>query len=252
MIGGRKQILVLALLILTCAILAFLSFATGLYEQAGTSQGLVATLPSVAPWLLGLANAGIVVALYGLLGILGLYLASKAGLPGVFRAQAGWKRWIGLPMTIGLAVGGVISLLDLIFRLGWAGFEHPALPMSLIASVTAGIGEEIIYRGLVMALLATLLGSIMRGSTASLSIWLANAIAAIAFAAAHLPGVMMMLGVSSVSEIPRIAITELFVLNGMVGITAGERYMRDGLVAAIGVHFWADIVWHVIYPAIWA
>ena len=29
---------------------------------------------------------------------------------------------------------------------------------------------------------------------------------------------------------------------------AGERYMKDGLVAAAGVHFWADIIWHVVWP----
>jgi hypothetical protein len=35
-------------------------------------------------------------------------------------------------------------------------------------------------------------------------------------------------------------------------IAAGERYMKDGLIAAAGVHFWADIAWHVIYPLLFA
>ena len=30
-------------------------------------------------------------------------------------------------------------------------------------------------------------------------------------------------------------------------LTAGERYMKNGLVAATGVHFWTDVVFHVIY-----
>jgi len=34
----------------------------------------------------------------------------------------------------------------------------------------------------------------------------------------------------------------------LLGVVAGERFMKDGLVAAIGVHFWADIVWHVLSP----
>jgi len=38
-----------------------------------------------------------------------------------------------------------------------------------------------------------------------------------------------------------------FLLNGMIGLVAGERYMKDGLVAAVGVHFWTDIVFHVIW-----
>jgi len=39
-------------------------------------------------------------------------------------------------------------------------------------------------------------------------------------------------------------------LNSIVSLIAGERYMRDGLVAAIGVHFWVDIIWHVIWPLV--
>jgi hypothetical protein len=30
-----------------------------------------------------------------------------------------------------------------------------------------------------------------------------------------------------------------------------QRYMRDGLVAAMGVHFWTDIIWHVIWLLFW-
>jgi len=40
------------------------------------------------------------------------------------------------------------------------------------------------------------------------------------------------------------------VLNGLVALVAGERYMRDGLVAAMGVHLRADMVWHVVWPLI--
>jgi hypothetical protein len=64
---------------------------------------------------------------------------------------------------------------------------------------------------------------------------------------------MTILGVSTPAEIPAPVLLELFTLNSLVGLVAGERYMRHGLVAAIGVHFWADIVWHVLWPlvAIW-
>jgi hypothetical protein len=40
---------------------------------------------------------------------------------------------------------------------------------------------------------------------------------------------------------------EIIVLNGVIGIIAGQRYMKDGLVAAVGVHFWTDVVFHVIW-----
>jgi hypothetical protein len=39
-------------------------------------------------------------------------------------------------------------------------------------------------------------------------------------------------------------------LTLLVGLVAGERYVKDGLVAAAGVHFWTDVVFHVMWGAI--
>ncbi len=61
---------------------------------------------------------------------------------------------------------------------------------------------------------------------------------------------MLMLGTASPSEIPSPVLVELFLLTGVVGPVAGHQSMRAGLVAAVGVHFWADIVSHVLCPAI--
>lgn len=37
------------------------------------------------------------------------------------------------------------------------------------------------------------------------------------------------------------------ILVVIIGLVIGERYMKDGLVAAAGVHFWADVVFHVLW-----
>jgi membrane protease YdiL (CAAX protease family) len=78
--------------------------------------------------------------------------------------------------------------------------------------------------------------------------WIANVIAALAFGAAHLPAAALLVGVSSPSQLPPLVLGEIFLINGIIGLAAGQRAMRDGLVAAMGVHFWADIVWHVVWP----
>ncbi len=119
--------------------------------------------------------------------------------------------------------------------------------MSLIASATAGIGEEIIFRVFVMGLWAFLLHLIFRRNV-GLVTWIANVIAALAFAAGHLPAAMYLLGAASPLELPAALLAEIVLLNSLVALVAGERYARDGLVAAAGVHFWADVVWHVIWP----
>jgi membrane protease YdiL (CAAX protease family) len=249
----RVQLEVFAAMLIINACLAFLVYALYLQGELPAGQELPASLATVPPWVLGLANAGIVLVLYGALGLIGLWFARKLGLPGVFRENAGWRVWVTTPMILGLVVGVVISLGDLAFSsLGdWDGFSHPAFPMSLIASATAGIGEEILYRLFLMGLWAYLWNLVLvRWGKTRVALWIANITAALAFAAAHIPAAMLLLGASTPAELPPAALAELVFLNGLLGLVAGERYVRDGLVAAAGVHFWADIFWHVIWPLV--
>jgi hypothetical protein len=249
----RKQLIVFAILLGINALLAFLTFALGLQTQAMAGQPMPDTLASVPAWLLGLANAGLILVLYGLLGLSGFWLARRLGLPGIFRKDAGWRAWILIPMGLGVSVGVVFVVVDRVCAtIGanhWEGFSHPGFPMSLIASASAGIGEEIIFRLFVLSLWAFLLNLIVkRWGATDIALWIANGIAALAFAASHLPVAMMLLNMTSPLDLPVVVLVELLVLNGLVALVAGERYMHDGLVAAAGVHFWTDIVWHVIWP----
>jgi membrane protease YdiL (CAAX protease family) len=253
MTANRRQLVVFFLFLGVYALLAFLTYALGLQGQVTGGAPIAPQAPATSPWLLGLANAGIILVLYGLLGLAGYWLARRLGLPGIFREQAGWRYWLVIPLALGALVGVVVTLVDRVFAsLGtFPGFAHPPFPLSLIASATAGIGEEILFRGFVMVLWAFLLNLVLKrwGST-RVSLWIGNVIGALAFGAAHLGTVIVLLGVASPAEIPPLVLAETFLLNGVIGLVAGERYMQDGLVAAMGVHFWADVVWHVIWPLI--
>jgi hypothetical protein len=59
---------------------------------------------------------------------------------------------------------------------------------------------------------------------------------------------MPLLKASSPAEIPALVLVEMLLTNGIIGIVAGGRYVRNGLIGAVGVHFWTDIVWYVIWP----
>lgn len=194
--------------------------------------------------------------MYGLLGLAGVWFARKLSLPGIYREGVGWRRWVVAPMAIGAALGVVLIIGDVLFARAsedWAGFPHPEFPLSIIASATAGIGEEILFRLFVMGLWAFLLDrALRRWKARRFSLWIGNVIASQAFGAAHLPATMMILGVSTPAELPTLVIAEVLVLSGIAGLVAGERYMREGLIAAVGVHFWADCVWHILWPAVHA
>lgn len=249
----KKQLMVLGGLLAAYALLAFIYYLFAPLDQMLPGEGLPPELVTLPKWVLGLANAGIILVFYGITGFAGYWFTAKVGLPSVYHEQAGWRVWFVIPLQYGLVLGVLIVLTDRFFASQLNGFElpHPPFPYSLIASATAAIGEEMLFRFFIMGLLAFLLNLVMRrwGAT-NFALWIANVIAAIVFAASHLPGAMFILNVSSPAQIPLLFLIEIFILNGIVGLIAGAQSMKSGLIAAIGVHFWADFVWHVAWPLI--
>lgn len=250
---SRRSWLIFIFLLSINALMAFLTFVLGLADEMAAAGPATASTPDVPRWVLGLANAGLILAVYGSLGSLGLRLSSRIGLAGVFREDASRRELFLNPMLIGVLIGIFFIIGDRAFSsaAGWEGFSHPTFPSSLIASATAGIGEEILFRMFLLSLWAFLFNLILkRWNQTGLALWMGNVIAAFVFAAAHIPSVMFLLGARTFSEIPTVTLVELLVLNSVLGLIAGDRYIKIGLVAAVGVHFWADIVWHVAYPLI--
>ncbi len=252
---GKQRLLLAALLVLNAlAAMVYVAMPEGLRNVTAAS-GM--PMPTMDIWQLALGNAAIILLGYGAIGLFGLWLAHSAGLPGIFRAGAGWRVLLLRPLLLGSATGAVLVVADLAGRAtgGYAGFPHPPFPASLLASLTAGIGEELMFRLFVMSLWAILLGWLLRRvfpgrETRGWSLWAANGVAALAFAAFHLPTAMTLEAVATPALLPPLMLVELIVLNGLLGIVAGKAFARDGLIAASGVHFWADVVWHVVFGGI--
>lgn len=249
---NRKQLTVFGILLAVYALSIFITF-TLFMDQIAAAAGIPMPEMPVSDAVVGLANAGIYFVIYGLLGLAGYWFARKLGLPGIFSEDGNWRRWVLIPLLLGLAGGVAIVIADILFAPinGFGHLVHPPFPVSILASLSAGIGEEILFRGFVFGLWAFILNWLFKrfnGRTAAL--WIANVIAALAFGAGHLGTVMVMTGASSLSELNPLLLVEIFLLNGVMGLVAGERYMKDGLVAAAGVHFWADIVFHGLYGLI--
>ena len=250
--NARKQLTVLGGALLVEVALVFVTYlVTPLGQLTAPGQVAPTAITAMPRWLLASANAGIVLAVYGLLGMGAYWFATKLRLPALYREGAGWRAWVLWPMLLGLVIGVVLIIGDRIFSAagGTPGFPHPAFPLSVFASASAGIGEEILARGFILGLWGLGLTAILRGQRGrTTALWIANIIAALAFGALHLPAAILLLGVTSPADLPTATLAELFALNGILGLAAGERMMRDGLVAAMGLHFWADVVWHVVWP----
>jgi len=248
MTNRRKWSVFLALLIIY-ALSALLTY-TFFIESLASS--INATLPDlgVSPFVLGLANAGIVLVLYGLMGLAGIWFARRISLPGVYSEDGNPWRWVGIPFVLGTICGILLVIFDILFAPinGFGPIVHPGFPVSILASISAGIGEEIAFRGFVFGLWAFVLSWLFRRlNNRAVVLWSTNVIAALAFAAGHLGTAVALTGADSIAALNPVLVAEIFLLNTLVGLVAGERYMRDGLVAAVGVHFWTDIVFHVIW-----
>ena len=246
---NRRQLTVFFILLAVYALCAFLTYAFFMDEMAAFA-GTPFPASDIPLWVFGLANAGIVLVVYGLAGLAGYWLARRLGLPGIFSEDGNWRRWFWIPMGIGLLGGAVFVLGDMLFAgvNGSGRIVHPGFPASILAALSAGIGEEILFRGLVFGIWATILNWVFqRFNGRTRALWIANILAALAFGAGHLGIAMLLTGAATPADLNPVFLVELLLLNGIVGLLAGQRYMKDGLVAAAGVHFWADVVFHVLW-----
>jgi hypothetical protein len=52
---------------------------------------------------------------------------------------------------------------------------------------------------------------------------------------------------NTVNDIPSALLAEIFLLNGGLSLFAAYYFRKYGFLAAVGIHFWTDIIWHVVY-----
>jgi membrane protease YdiL (CAAX protease family) len=249
---NRKQLTLFFIMLVIYALCAFLIYAL-FTDQLTAMANMPMPDMGVSNAVLGLANAGIVLVAYGIVGLAGYWFARKLGLPGIFSEDGDWRRWFFIPLMFGLIGGVFVIIVDVVFAPinGFGRIVHPAFPSSILSSISAGIGEEILFRGFFFGLWGLILNWLFKrfnGRTPAL--WIANVIAALAFGAGHLGTLLVLTGASSPAELNPMLIVETILINGIIGLLAGERYMKDGLIAAAGVHFWTDVVFHVIWGLI--
>jgi len=231
-------------LIITLAILA----ASNVFlPQALPEQQLPASKP-----VLALVNAAIMPVLYGGLGLLGLKLAQILGFPELWDERVSNAQRFVIPALIGVCLGLFLILADAIFSQfhSVGPLPHPPFPTSLVASATAGIGEELLFRLFLLSFLVWLVSHvILKGRWQNQIFWIAAIISALIFALGHLPALMVLFGLSAIAEIPAALMSEIILLNGLVSLFAAYYLRKYGFLAPVGIHFWTDIVWHGVWGA---
>jgi hypothetical protein len=210
-----------------------------------------AELPSSKP-VLAITNFFIMLIVYGGLGFLGLYLSRKLGFADLWQDSVSNRNRFVLPALIGAGLGIFFIIADLTIKKfhGLGSLPHPPFPTSLVVSVTAGIGEEIMFRLFFISFWTWLVSYlILKNRFQNTVFWIVAVISALAFALGHLPSTMLIFGWKSMAEVPPALIAEIILLNGALSIPAAYCFRKYGFLAPVGIHLWNDVVWHVIWGA---
>jgi hypothetical protein len=193
----------------------------------------------------------------GLVGFLGLRLWRWSGLTGSLKTAApdGFGRVVGpaaslgLGLIVGLLLLGVIRLLiePTVPAAGARIAAAAALPIwrRIVIVYVAAVGEELVYRLLLLSLVTGLTMRLLRRTARVPSrgvVWGAIGLSAFAFAAVHLPAW------SAVGPLNSGLALMVMTLNGLGGVVFGYCFVTRGIVAAIWAHAGADFVIQLIGP----
>ncbi|HPG79822.1 MAG TPA: CPBP family glutamic-type intramembrane protease [Piscinibacter sp.] len=197
----------------------------------------LAALPPLAQRAVLLANPSILVLVAAFVGAA---LAHRVGLRSVLAGTALAAGWTGIAVKAaagGFALGLVLAAADAaaapLLGPAWQALVASA-PGGAVATVMGvlygGVAEEVMLRWGAMSLVAWALALLLPSEARTVSMALAVAMAALLFAAGHLPAVAAQLDLT-----PAI-VTRTLVLNGLAGLLYGWLFWRRHLEAAMVAH----------------
>ena len=186
--------------------------------------------------------------LYTLLfGFFGYLLSGKMGLMKPMRLERK-PTAVTLAMTL---FTGLVLCTDLFYfrnyipQVAAIYHEKPSFAYWMASVLYGGVIEEVMLRLFMMSLLAFLAWKLFfrREATPPTGVIIAaNIVAALLFAAGHLPSTMQMFG-----EITPMILLRCFLLNGAGGLVFGYLYRKYGIQYSMMAHAGAHIVWKVIW-----
>ena len=208
--------------------------APALYEKILTQLG--------GTWVLKLIAMAQTAGYALFCGVLGHILAQKVGLMQPIRLA---KKPLLLTLGLSLVFGVVFSLDYWTFGAVMpelrAGLDKITLNNWLASVLYGGIVEELMLRLFFMSLIAWALQKLMKKQTTGILV-AANMIAALLFAAGHLPATWVLFG-----TLTPMLLFRCFLLNGGFGLFFGWLYRKHGIQYAMIAH----AALHIVSKLIW-
>ena len=175
-------------------------------------------------------------------GVLGYILAQKTGLMKPIRFE---KKPLLVTLGLSLAFGVLFSLDYWTFGAMMPelrnGLDSITLNNWLASILYGGIVEELMLRLFFMSLIAWVLQKLLKKQTTGILV-AANVIAALLFAAGHLPATWALFG-----TLTPMLLFRCFLLNGGFGLFFGWLYRKHGIQYAMLAH----AALHIVSKLIW-
>ena len=244
MINTCKKAFIFALCLIPIAIVG--GIFTALYQFDIYGDDILAeAVAEIGSEALLIAVIAVQTVLYAVVtGFFGVILADVTGL---WRPIQWEKRAFFVTLAVSVPAGVLLVLADLLFADAIAGLgevEDAGLSVNrLIASLLyGGIIEEVMLRLFFLSLLALVLWKIFYKKCEKTEIptrvfVFANVIAALLFAAGHLPATALIFG-----GLTPMLVLRCFLLNGFGGLVFGELYRRYGLLYSVIAH----MIFHLV------
>lgn len=231
-------------------LLALLSAVYVFLPQGNMLPASINTELPASKSIIALVNSLVGLLLYGGLGLAGMVLVNKLEYTDLWDSRITNRQRFLIPGLVGLGLGVFFIIADqVLLRFHNLGhIPHPPFPASLFASAIAGIGEEVIFRLFFISFWVWLISTVLlKHKWKTQVFWSVTFFSALAFSFGHAPSAMMILGLDSLEQIPAALWIEIFLLNGSLSFFAAYFLREYGFLAAVSVHFWTDIVWHVVW-----
>jgi hypothetical protein len=187
------------------------------------------------------------IALFGILGSIGIVLAHRTGFPRAWDESVSVSRRLGVPALLGIAIGLLESALDMVthwstvMSYGAGGAFHAPWPGSPLFYTSGAVEVEVLYRLLTVPLLLWLISNLaLRGRFQNQIFWI---LAVLSSLLEPMDQDLRELG----NGAPPSAVAAAFVPDLLLNLAQVVMFRRYGFVAAIATRVVFYMVWHVAY-----
>jgi hypothetical protein len=192
----------------------------------------------------------------GTAGLLGLYLSSKIGFKGILNDEIKQIKNLFLVIFVGIIMGvyfiGYETFSHKIFTMHILLYEYSRIPSAIFASLSEGIGDQILQMLSITLFVWFFSKSIKSESGRNKLFWVVAIVCALGFAIKHIP-VTAAFQWRSYRYMQNGFFYMALIVMGLyapLALVCAYFFKRFGLLSAVIIHFITDISWRVLWSYI--